>query len=57
MAWPVAGALAALAILAGWRDRQRRFRTDPDRVGVVDWPTVQVLALVALAIVVSLALA
>jgi len=55
--WPVAAGLAALAIVAGWRDRQRRLRTDPDRVGAVDWPSVQVLALLALAIMVSLALA
>jgi len=53
--WWAAGS-AGVATLAGWRDRRQRLRTDPDRVGAVDWPTVQVLALIALAIAVSLAL-
>ncbi|MCZ8321509.1 MAG: photosystem I reaction center subunit XII [Novosphingobium sp.] len=39
--------LAALlvAMLALWRERQRRQRSDPDAVGIVAWDTVFVLAL------------
>lgn len=40
---------AAVAILAGWRDRRRRRRADMDAVGWVDWPLVQMLAIFALA--------
>ena len=54
--WSVSGGLAALAVLAGLGERRRRRRRDPDSVGWVDWPTVQMLALIALAITVGLAL-
>lgn len=40
---------AAVAILAGWRDRRRRRRVDVDAVGWVDWPLVQMLAIFAMA--------
>jgi hypothetical protein len=45
-----AGLLVALAIGAGLADRRRARRTNPDRVGMVSWPTVQILALIAAAI-------
>ncbi|MBC3942766.1 hypothetical protein [Sphingomonas albertensis] len=53
--WSASGGLAALAVVAGLGERRRRRRRDPDSVGWVDWPTVQVLALIALAVTVGLA--
>lgn len=52
-----AGALAAVALFAGWRDRRRNRRSDPDAVGLIYWPTVQMLAMVGLALCGLLALA
>jgi hypothetical protein len=52
-AWPwLAVTLAAimLAAVAGLRERRRKRRVDPDRVGWIDWPTVQMLALIAAAV-------
>ncbi|RZM25397.1 MAG: hypothetical protein EOP67_44915 [Sphingomonas sp.] len=54
--WSASGALAVLAVIAGLGDRRRRRRRDPDSVGWVDWPTVQMLALIAFAMTVGLAL-
>jgi hypothetical protein len=45
----VAAGGAAVAVLAGWRDRRRRLRADVDAVGWVDWSLVQMLAIFALA--------
>ena len=52
-----AGALAGLivAVFAGWRDHARKRRDDLDRVSLFNWPTVQVLALIVLAICASIA--
>lgn len=47
----IAATALGVAVFAGWRDHRRRRRHDPDAVGWVDWTTVQVLALIALAIV------
>jgi hypothetical protein len=54
--WGTAGGLATLAVAAGFADRRRRTRHDPDRVGLIDWPGVQMATLLALLLVVSLAL-
>ncbi len=53
--WSSSAALAALAVVAGLGERRRRRRRDPDSVGWVDWPTVQMLALIGLAVTVGLA--
>jgi len=53
--WSASGGFAALAVAAGLGARRRRRRRDPDAVGWVDWPTVQMLALIALAVTVGLA--
>lgn len=52
-----AGALTAIAVFAGWRERRRNRRVTMDAVGLMPWMTVQVLALVGLAICGLLALA
>ncbi len=46
-----AGAIVALsvAVFSGWRDYRRRTRADLDRIGAVDWRTVQMLALIVVA--------
>lgn len=53
--WWVCGAALAVAVFAGWRDWRRARRHDPDAVGLVDWPTVQVFALIAAALLGSIA--
>lgn len=45
----LATALAIVAIVAEWRERRRIGRSDPDAVGLIAWPTVQILALFGLA--------
>lgn len=45
--WTAIAALALLAVFAGIADWRRKRRDDLDRVGMIYWPTVQVLALIA----------
>lgn len=56
MAWMAAAAAAALAVASGLADRRRRHRGDLDRIGWVDWRTVQMAAMLALMVAVGLAL-
>lgn len=51
-----AGAALTLALVAGWRERARRRRIDLDAMGPIAWPTVQMLALIVLAVCGLLAL-
>lgn len=54
--WTASAGFAALAVVAGLGARRWRRRRDPDAVGWVDWPTVQMFALIALAVTVRLAM-
>lgn len=58
MPWLFCGAAGAvaLALAAAFADRRRRLRRDLDRIGFVDWRTVQMAALLATLLLLSLAL-
>lgn len=43
--WSGAAACAVLAVASGIAAWRRERRTDPDRVGAIDWTTVQFAAL------------
>ena len=45
-----------VAVLAGIGDYRRKRRADLDAVGWVNWPTVQILALIAVAVLVMIGL-
>ncbi len=55
-AWCLAAAAFVLAALSGWADHRRRRRVDLDRVGMIDWRTVQLAAIATVLVAVSLAL-
>ncbi|MES2058654.1 MAG: hypothetical protein V4564_22135 [Pseudomonadota bacterium] len=54
--WVAAIVAVLAALFFGLGDRRRKRRADLDRVGLLDWPTLQMLALIAAAIFVILAL-
>lgn len=45
-----------LAVIAGFADRRRQKRTDFDAVGILPWPFIQLMALLAALVCASLAL-
>lgn len=45
--WGIVGGALLLAVASGWAEHRRRNRVDLDRVGVVPWPLIQFLALMA----------
>ena len=55
MYWIGAGIALCVAVLAGVGDWRRKRRVDLDRVGLVDWPTLQMLALIVAAVCVIVA--
>lgn len=54
--WIAAAAALGVAVLAGLADWRRKRRVDLDRIGVVDWPTVQMLGLIVAAMLGTIAL-
>ncbi|MBB4153782.1 crotonobetainyl-CoA:carnitine CoA-transferase CaiB-like acyl-CoA transferase [Sphingomonas jinjuensis] len=54
--WWAAGGATLIAILAALADRRRTKRADLDRITPVDWRTVQLAAIVAMLLLVSVAL-
>ncbi|MBX9814332.1 MAG: hypothetical protein A4S12_10705 [Proteobacteria bacterium SG_bin5] len=54
--WVLVATFAALGLLGYQRDRARRHRRDPDRVGVIDWALVQLLAVLGALVCAALAL-
>ncbi|RYD49349.1 MAG: hypothetical protein EOP60_13995 [Sphingomonadales bacterium] len=54
--WTSVAVALLVAVIAGFGERQRKRRKDMDRVGLMPWPLIQVLAMLAALILVSLAL-
>jgi predicted membrane protein len=54
--WAGAGAAVLVALASGFGDHRRRRRRDMDRVGVMPWTLIQVLAMLAAVILASMAL-
>lgn len=54
--WIGAGAAVTVAIASGLGEHRRSNRKDLDQVGLMPWPLIQLLALLAAVILVSVAL-
>ncbi|GAA4762405.1 hypothetical protein GCM10023219_03350 [Stakelama sediminis] len=54
--WIAVGGCLFLAILAGLAEYRRARRRNLDRVGIISWPGVQMLALIAALVLTILAL-
>jgi hypothetical protein len=54
--WTGVGLALLVAVIAGLGERKRKRRRDMDRIGLLPWPLIQVLALLAALILTSLAL-
>lgn len=49
--WMGAVALLGVAVASSFADSRRARRADPDRVGMVDWTTLQMLSLIGAAMI------
>ena len=54
--WSSVAALLGLAVASGYAEHRRRTRSDIDRVGLLPWPFIQFLAIMAALLVASVAL-
>ena len=54
--WELAAGAITLAIVAGYADRRRARRTDPDRVGFMPWTLITVMAVLAALVLTAFAL-
>ncbi|RYE04551.1 MAG: hypothetical protein EOP61_00085 [Sphingomonadales bacterium] len=54
--WTGVGIALAVAVISGFGERRRKQRKDMDRIGLMPWPLIQVLALLIALILTSLAL-
>ncbi len=54
--WTSVAAALLVAVIAGFGERQRKRRKDMDRIGLLPWPLIQVLAILCALILTSLAL-
>lgn len=54
--WYAAGTAFIVSVGAIFAQRRQENRRDPDRIGIISWPLVQVLALIATFILAVLAL-
>ena len=54
--WTSVGAALLVAVIAAFGERRRKRRANMDRIGLVSWPFVQMMALLAALILASLAL-
>lgn len=54
--WTSVGVALFVAVAAGFGERHRKRRRDMDKIGLVSWPLIQVLALLSALILTSVAL-
>ena len=54
--WSAVALSVVVAILSGWADHRRVSRDNLDRIGIIDWRTVQLVAIATAIIGASVAL-
>lgn len=54
--WTSVGAALLVAVVAGLGERKRKRRIDMDRIGLIPWPLVQILAILMALILASVAI-
>lgn len=54
--WTGVGIALAVAVIAAFGERKRKRRTDMDKIGLLPWPLIQIMALLMALILTSLAL-
>ncbi len=57
LAWVAAGGAGIVAVAAEFADRARRARADLDRIGPIDWRSVQMAAMLAMMLAIGIAMA